>query len=210
MKTLWTFGDSNTAGHGCIPNFEYYEKYYKEGDKIWPEIISESLKTNLINMGKSGASNDMILDIIMQSFDDIKEGDIVIIGKTYSHRFDIPHPKKNELIPIFWDWEVFGPTPVISEFTKEEMGIIVDFLYHFMGSPLFDVRWDKRYDWIKGLLETKGCKCIVWDVNKELIRMETIHEVTKGKVDDWHMSFKGHKDFSIHMWNKWIKEKTLL
>ncbi len=208
MKTLWVFGDSHTAGHGSIPGFEYYEKYYKEGDKIWPEHLAEYLELTLVNRGKSGASNDLILDKIIDSFDEIKEGDVVIIGKTYSHRFDIP--QKGQLIPVFWDWEVFAPTPIITQFTEEEVKIIIDFLYHFMGSPLFDIRWDKRYEWVKGVLESKGCKVVVWDVNKELIRMETIFGVTKGKVDDWHMSFRGHKDFSIHMWNKWFKDKTLL
>jgi hypothetical protein len=206
--TLWVFGDSNTEGHGCRPNFEYYQKYYKEGDKIWPEWLSEYLGIHLVNRGKSGASNDLILDRIIDSFDEIKVGDVVIIGKTYSHRFDIP--QKGQLIPIFWDWEVFAPTPIISEFTQEEIEIIIDFLYHFMDSPLFDKRWDKRFEWVKSLLETKGCKVVVWDVNKELIRMESIFGATKGKVDDWHMSFRGHKDFSIHMLNKWFKEKTLL
>lgn len=207
-RTLWVFGDSHTAGHGCTPEFEYYQKYYKEGDKTWPEHLSEYLNVNLINKGKNGGSNDFILDIIMDSFNDIKEGDIVVIGKTYSHRFDVP--QNDELIPIFWDWEVFAPKPIKSKFTEEEIEIIVNFMYHFMGSPLYDKRWDKRYEWIKGIIEGKGCKVVVWDVTNELSRVETIFGVTKGKVDDYHMSFKGHKDFSIHMWNKWFKDKSLL
>lgn len=27
MNNLWCFGDSFTAGHGCTPEFEYYQKY---------------------------------------------------------------------------------------------------------------------------------------------------------------------------------------
>ena len=51
--TLWTFGDSNTAGWGCQPSDEYYKKYYKSGNKIWPEWLSELFDTNLKNFGKS-------------------------------------------------------------------------------------------------------------------------------------------------------------
>jgi hypothetical protein len=207
-QTLWVFGDSHTAGHGCTPYFEYYQKYYKEGDKTWPEHLSQYLDVNLVNRGKNGASNDFILDNIMESFDDIKEGDIVIIGKTYTHRFDVP--QKDELIPIFWDWVEFAPDTIVSQFTQEEQEIIVNFLYHFMDSPLFEIRWDKRYKWIKSILEKRGCRVIVWDVRNELKRVQIIKVATKGKIDDAHMSFQGHFDFYTHMCNKWFKEKTLI
>jgi hypothetical protein len=209
-KTLWAFGDSHTAGHGCTPWFEYYKQWYKEGDGIWTEHLANTLNLNPINRGRGGSSNDMILDKIIDSFSEIKKGDVVIIGKTYSHRFDVPHIYTKELLAVFWDWEEHAPNELISQFTKEEKEIIINFQYGFMLSPLFDERWDKRYEWIKGLLEAKGCKCIVWDVLKELKGMETIHKGTKGKIVDYHMSFKGHKDFSIHMWNKWFKDKTML
>lgn len=207
-KTLWTFGDSNTAGHGCTPYFDYYKKYYKEGDKIWPEHLAEYLNINLINRGKNGASNDTILDIIIETYDDINDGDIVIIGKTFSHRFDIP--QKNGLVSVFWDWDKFAADEYLSQFTREQMETIINFQYHFMDSPLFIKRWVKRYEWIKLLLEKKGCKVIIWDVSKDLSRYETIISSTKRKIDDYHMSFKGHKEFSVYMHNTFFKNKTVL
>ena len=214
MKTLWVFGDSHTEGHGCTPNFEYYQKYYTEGDKTWSEHLAQYLGINLINRGRGGASNDMIMDSIIESFDSIKKGDIVIIGKTYSHRFDVPHivPLTNtpELNAVFWDWEAFAPDSIMTQFTQREKEIIVDFQYHFMESPLFDMRWNKRYEWVKGILESKGCKVVVWDVKKELVGRETIYQATNRKMKDYHMSFKGHKEFFNYMLTKWIKEKTLL
>jgi hypothetical protein len=206
--TLWVFGDSHTAGHGCTPYFEYYQKYYKEGDKTWPEHLSQYLDADLINMGKNGASNDFILDNIMESFDDIRSGDIVIIGKTYSNRFDIEID--NKFCTIFWDWSALVGPMDKELLTNEQIETLTNFQYHFMDSPLFDKRWDKRFEWIKGLLENRGCKVIVWDVRKELRVAEIIKVATKGKIDDEHMSFKGHKDFYTHMLNKWFKEKTLL
>ena len=208
MKTLWTFGDSNTAGHGCTPYFDYYKKYYKEGDKIWPEHLAHYLKLNLINMGINGGSNDVILDSIMKSFDKIKKGDSVIIGKTFSHRFDIP--QKTGLVSVFWDWDKFAAKEYLNQFSKEEIETIINFQYLFMDSPLFVERWTDRYAWIKGLLETKGCKVVIWDVSKDLLEYETIISCTKRKVDDYHMSFYGHKKFSEYMYNTYFKGKTVL
>jgi hypothetical protein len=207
-RTLWVFGDSHTAGHGCTPIFEYYQKYYKEGDKLWSEYLAQYLKIELINRARNGASNDLILDNIIDVFDAITKGDIVIIGKTYSHRFDVP--QKDGLNSIFWDWEEFAMDDIRSQFTLEQRKCIMDFQYYFMLSPLFDERWNKRYKWIMNRLVKKGCKVIVWDVVKELKGIETIQKATKKKIDDGHMSFKGHLDFANHMWNKWFKEKTVL
>jgi hypothetical protein len=207
-RTLWVFGDSHTAGHGCTPIFEYYQKYYKEGDKLWSDHLAQYLKIELINRGRNGASNDMMLDTIIDSFDKIRSGDIVIIGKTYSHRFDVP--QNDGLNAIFLDWETFAMDDIRSQFTLEQRKCIMDFQYYFMLSPLFDERWNKRWEFVQKILEDMGCKVIVWDVREELKNIESIRQATNSKIDDGHMSFKGHLDFANHMWNKWFKEKTLL
>ena len=207
-KTLWVFGDSNTAGHGCTYQFDYYKKYHKEGDGIWPIHLSEWLDVDLENRGRNGSSNDLILDKIIDSFEEIKEGDIVIIGKTFSHRFDIP--QKEGLNSVFWDWKEFAAKEHTSQFTQEQIEVIVDFQYYFMDSPLFVERWNKRFQWISELLERRGCRVIVWDVSKELKGLKTINMDTSGKIEDHHLSFKGHYDFAKHMWNKWFKEKSLI
>ena len=47
-KYLWVFGDSFTAGNGCLAN-ELYTKYKKsDEDIIWPEIISSKLLNIII------------------------------------------------------------------------------------------------------------------------------------------------------------------
>lgn len=209
-QTLWVFGDSHTLGYGCLPGFEYYEKYYKDGDKIWPDIIGQYLNVNLINRGRSGSSNDMIMDNIIDSFNNIKNGDIIIIGKTYTNRFDVPNIQKNELIPIFWNWDIHESKETIEQFNQEQKETIINFQYNFMSSPLFNIRWDKRYRWIRSILEDMGCKIVVWDVTTELKKIETIGQVTNREINDGHMSFQGHFDFATYMWNKWFKEKTII
>jgi len=216
MKTLWVFGDSHTAGHGCTPTFEYYEKWYKEGDKLWSEHLAGYLKVNLENKGRNGCSNDIMLDRIIEWFYEIKEGDIVIIGKTYSHRFDVPQKEgfnsivRDGLNSIFWDWDTFANDDILSQFTLDEKKCIVDFQYYFMTSPLFDERWVNRYNWIKRLLEERGCRVIVWDVVKDLKGFQTIRMGTNNKIKDDHLSFQGHKDFFMYMLNKWFKEKSFI
>lgn len=207
-QTLWVFGDSHTAGHGCTHEFEYYQKYYKEGDKLWSEHLANYLSLNLINKGRNGASNDMILDTITDYFYKINKGDVVIIGKTYPHRFDVP--QETGLNAIFMDWHNAPINYIHSQFTMEEKKCIMDFQLYFMLSPLFEERWKKRMDWLKMVLEDRGCKCIVWDVWEELKGFETIKNATNKEVNDGHMSFNGHLKFANHMWSKWFKEKTLL
>ena len=94
MNNLWAFGDSFTAGWGCTPEFEYYKKYYKDGDKLWVEMLSDEMGLTLSNIGKDAASNDYIIDSIILNWKKIKQNDFVIIGKTFSHRFDIPIKKE--------------------------------------------------------------------------------------------------------------------
>ena len=207
-QTLWVFGDSHTAGHGCTPTFEYYKKYRKVGDDIWPNHLSEWLGVSLQNKGSNGNSNDSILDSVIDSFEEIKEGDIVIIGKTYSHRLDIP--QKDGFGPIFWDLDKLILDDILSQFTLEERMCIMDFQYYFMKSPLFNERWDKRFHWIKKVLEKIGCKVILWDVTIDLKRLKTIKIDTNNKIDDTHMAFKGHRDFANNMFMHHFKEKTLI
>ena len=71
MNTLWTFGDSFTFGHGCRPDGplpEYYNNYKKDGDDTWPNLLGSMLNTKVKNFGKCGASNDYILDSIIDNF----------------------------------------------------------------------------------------------------------------------------------------------
>ena len=71
MNKLWTFGDSFTAGHGCKETDEYYKKYYKEGDKLWAELLADEMGLTSTNIGFA-PSNAII------SATAIKENGVVI------------------------------------------------------------------------------------------------------------------------------------
>ena len=98
MGILWTFGDSFTFGHGCRPDAptnEYYYNYKSESDDVWPNLLGQKLNVEVKNLGKCGVSNDFIIDSIIDNFDMIKPNDVVIIGKSFYQRFDVPKLNNN-------------------------------------------------------------------------------------------------------------------
>lgn len=200
-STLWTFGDSNTAGHGCNPRDEYYEKYYKLGDNIWSVWLSEKLNVELKNLGKNGSSNDVIIDTIIEKWEEINKGDYVFIGMTHSHRFDVPI--NNHFESIVHD---FSKSKTENELTNDEFETIINFQYYFADNILYKNRQIKRFEWIKKLLIQKGCeKVILWNVQTDLKGLETIKDDTDGKIVDYHLSFKSHKLLSEIFYKKYFE-----
>jgi L-rhamnose mutarotase len=111
MANLWTFGDSFTAGHGCKyqenTNFSdndnnVYHNMYKDyidlNKKIWPELLSEFLNLELINLGKNGSSNEWIADNIITNIKNISKNDIVILQTSMFGRYDFPFKKEKSLM----------------------------------------------------------------------------------------------------------------
>ena len=107
MGKLWTFGDSFTAGHGC-KNFKningavhYYNKfkdYIDLNKRIWPGIVSDLLKLELVNLGRNGLSNESIADTIIVNIQNISINDIVILQTSTPGRYDFPFLKEKSLL----------------------------------------------------------------------------------------------------------------
>jgi hypothetical protein len=214
MNNLWTFGDSFTAGFGCTPEFDYYKKYYKEGDKIWAELLADEMELSLLNNAKNGASNDYIIDSIILNWKKIKQNDFVVIGKTFTHRFDIPIKKiftsrfndmpmtiENRWVTIL---DKFNLDNGYNLFNKEEFETVVNFNYYFAANSLYKERQDLRYDFLVKELEQKQVKVYLWDIvsSHGKIKFNTIQLDTKNEIIDGHFSFKGHIEFY-----KWISKK---
>lgn len=201
MHKLWTFGDSNTAGHGCHPTDEYYETYFKFGDSIWPVWLSEKLNVELRNFGKNGSSNDTIIDTIIGKWEDINRGDYVFIGMTHPHRFDVPI--NNQFESVVHD---FSKNISNINLTKEQFETIINFQYHFSDNILYKNRQIKRFEWIKKLLIQKECKLVIlWNVQTDLKGLQTIKDDTDGKIVDYHLSFKSHKLLSEIFYKKYFE-----
>lgn len=68
--------------HGC--SFTYGEELIDPKNQSWPAVLSRALNVELINLAKCAYSNDGIIHDIVTF--DFKEGDLVIIGWTHTHR----------------------------------------------------------------------------------------------------------------------------
>lgn len=199
MKKLYVFGDSFTKGCGCLYGEEYYIKYKKDKDKIWCEILSDELNIELVNKGVGLNSNDKIIDSVIREFDSFNESDIILIQKTFSHRFDIPNLNNDMLITI-------SPNPenLLINFynngsnffySKSEIEHL-EYVSVLFDSYLFIERQNLRFDFLKKMILNKNIKCFIWDINN-YFHLDRIIDDTKGKIVDYHWSFNGHKEISI-------------
>lgn len=207
MNKLWTFGDSFTFGHGCRPEgamTEYYYNYKTDSDGVWPDLLGQRIGVEVKNFGKSGASNDYILDTIFDNWDNFNEGDYVIIGYTYHDRFDVP--LNDSLISIFWEWDKYVDPAERDLFTKDQMQTLINFQYFFCNDEFYKNRYLKRFNFLDKRLKDKKINSFIWDVNfyQYHTRFEKIIHATDGKLKDYHFSFKGNKDFADMMYKKLI------
>lgn len=201
MATLYTFGDSFTAGVGCKPGDEYYEKYNKNNELIWPELVAKHYNIELINAGVGGCSNEIIIDNIIRYWNRIKPQDIVIISKTFSHRFDIPsHRNKKEFTsvwgPSWFNNKIFSDWP--------DLNILKSYLLLFrVDVNLYDIRHSNYLNFFRNQLQDiKDVTTLYWDVEKNIGNFERITEVTNGEIIDGHFSYQGHSDFANWVINK--------
>jgi hypothetical protein len=212
MNKLFVYGCSFTYGNGCLPNEIYPKKYKKsEDDLIWPEIVAKEIEYKLYNYGMGAISNDIIFDNMIETFDMISEGDIVILQKTFTHRFDIaPTRKKNH--PYVRKFLTITPTSNdVLKYEGYDTSEIDGILYNtwLMDNELNDMRVDNRFNFFKKLFLLKGVKkCIYWDVNKFTDKnvYERIQEHSNGEIIDAHWSYNGHREFSKVILNKLYQE----
>lgn len=225
-NALWTFGDSYTYGYSCrpdSPDLDYYHKYYTFGCDIWPNILAKKLKMSINNIGSLNATNDSILDDLINNFDNIQKKDVVILGKTLYQRFDVYNYKKNILWHIgphsLKDGKVPDNIFIAKDDelnnvckTNEEYEILLKFIYHFPLSKLHEERQNKRFDFIKNrLIIEKNIKLFYeWrteDLFFENKRFEDIGDCTE--INNIHLSFNGHQQFAEYMYKE-INKVNLL
>ena len=219
MSKLWVFGDSFTAGNGCLHNEEYTKYKESDDDLIWPEILAKNLNLELVNKGMGLYSNDKIIDSIIEAFDNIQHNDIVIIQKSFVHRFDIPNEIDNVLLTIapnskhMLNW-YSNNTNMKKKYNKFEMKAI-EYIAVAMDNKLIQERQNKRFNFLEKLIKNKGVKkCFVWDIIEAIqpdnLKYETIFKATNGKINDGHWSYKGHKDFAEYIIEQIEEEKIII
>lgn len=206
--SLWTFGCSFTRGDGSLEQDLYGNRFkVEENDLPWTSLLAKQLGLNLKNIGEGGIANDTILDKILLNWDNIVEGDYVIIGKTWSHRFDFPKCNDSlEMKSIVYrgeekDVKRWFDDATQGIFTPTQIECIKVFSAEFATQPAYSKRHDLRFEFIKkALLEHKKVKlCHIWDVEALWNSFELIVHATEGSINDYHWSFKGHKDFLAYL-----------
>lgn len=223
MGTLWTFGDSFTAGDGCVKtlairdgDFKYYNKYKEPDSDIWPNILGKTIGLDVKNMGKSGASNDYILDSIIDNFNMIEPNDVVIIEKTFYQRFDVPNSYDNTFHTQYGEALYLNSIDLMNnrekyKNNKLEIETILNYGILFSDNKLFKERQDKRFEFIKTQLNAKINKILIWDVSDFVYgKIETIGQHTRGEIKDYHFSFNGHKSFSDLLYKKLYTKPFLI
>jgi len=221
MATLWTFGDSFTAGDGCVENLairdgelKYYNEYKELDSDIWPNILGKTIGCDVKNLGKSGASNDYILDSIIDNFNMMESDDVVIIEKTFYQRFDVPKLNSNEFHTQYGEGLYSLSIDLkTNKYKKDKLEIetILNYGLLFADNQLFKERQNKRFEFLETLLKTKVSKILFWDVDSDLRKsIETIGQHTEGKIKDYHFSFNGHKTFSDFLYKKLYTKPSLI
>jgi hypothetical protein len=210
MKNLWTFGCSFTYGDGTLERDLYKQKYKRtERDLAWTELLANELKLNLVNCGLGGISNETILDILLLNWDRINEDDVVIIGKTWSHRFDFPKTiGSSQPQSIVYrggenDVKKWFDDLTVGIFNDAQIECIKVFSVDFATQPLYSNRHDNRFNFIKNRLikDKKVNFCHIWDVENLWNKYNLIVDATNNEIRDHHWSYKGHNDFFRDMLN---------
>jgi hypothetical protein len=169
---------------------------------------------NVKNLGKSGASNDYILDSIIDNFYMVQSNDVVIIQKTAYQRFDIPNLNTNKFHTQYGEQlHMLSIDLNKNKYNKNKLEIetILNYGVLFADHILFKERQDKRFNFIEKQLKNKINKIFIWDDYSDLRKsIETIEQHTKGKIKDYHFSFNGHKAFSELLHKKLYSKPTTL
>ena len=189
MNTLWAFGDSFTKGLGLVDDGHQYPPYKGKENLIWPQLLADHLGNNLQVIAFNGISNDMIWDNVIDKFDDITEGDTVVIGLTKCARFGVYSPGHKQT-GLFNKAPIRDSQLIGGDFAKWGLKNIRD--------NVMDVfkRNDTNFTFLCNQFEAKGVKAYYWN---ELLwsKFSTISQETRHGDDHW--GIRGHQQMFNHL-----------
>ncbi len=171
MGKLFLFGCSYTA--------EYEEEHgpYKEYKKFrggnfpptWGQLLSQKLNLELVNYATGGIGNDEIFQRVCKHSGEFKNGDVVIIGWTYMHRFRFTHPQHLDWLRLSTH---FTNPELISEETNTDISI----------SRTHPVYLEQLYDFenmIESLSKSTGFKLYFWSSDFKIIYTDSKRKTQK-------------------------------
>ena len=216
------FGDSFSDNSGCRQKDTYYEYDPKPDIPTWNNLLCKRLGVGYINKAKGGESNEYIQYSIQKNWNNIRPGDLVIIGTTLPTRVPIIIEKDH----VTLEDRIFSSSIanlhnefIFSYFKKSWVNldpyvlkeVILDFV-HYFKEP-FEKEWYQHhmegYDFLINRLTEKGVKVYFWEYNPIWDMFETIIDATNGKIDDPHWSWKGHYDMSEWIYKELLDKKLI-
>lgn len=220
MGKLWCFGDSFTAGHGCRPGDEYYDKYSNDRHQIWTKLVAEELGLEEKNLGIPGNSNPNIIKQVLENLSELKKVDTVILSSTLPFRTVLYNNHTEEIAPVTTDiilWPENNPDGdyFIQRYFKNdrERKLLLDYMYTFRMP--YEKQWTRYYEKqlcnIQVHLLGLGIKVYFWShkIWEAPSPFQIISTATKGKIIDGHWSWNGHQDFSNYLLQRIRKQEYL-
>ena len=227
MNNIWFFGDSFTHGTGCRPEDEYYKLYPpKDNDKLWVDIVSEKLNLNQKRNPRYGmGANPYLLSLFINEIPNMLDNDYVIIsdsnpdgvlafdkkrnkiGSINSGKFfNKKYSKEQELVHGQTSWHDY-----LSWSDDENKMVAVDY-----SKKYFAPHQDKWSEWyfnqVKSLskeLINRNIKVYFWSYKEWFLgSYNTIADIDES-LNDGHLSWLGHKQFSSFILNKIKLTKSL-
>lgn len=204
MNNLWVYGDSFSMDMNLdfADIFVQYCDYKKRNVNCYGDFIAKELNLNLINRAIGGIDNYTILENICKDIENIKEGDLVVIGWSSQTRFRIVYDITNYWVPVANQGDSFEPNLDNVSIQK----ILTNRLH-----DLYDLEiknWDKL---IKKSLMNNFLYTWTWYNMGFTNQFQNIKEETNGLVDDGHWSETGHENFAkyiLKIYYEW-KDKQL-
>lgn len=225
MDSIWFFGCSLTYGSGLT-------NMGASLDDRWSTLVCNHFGRKEENYGEPGASNEMILLNIRNCYDKIQPNDWVVLESTFAGRSfgyhketDLPikfnrvnpHGGLDKILQHFSGKSKGEKYGVYDHEKKERIyiphSVSSEQLFYDLAKYCANVRlpylnkWRKHYfnefNFYTNILKDKAAKVIYWDYDQRY-EFESIKEATNGKIDDYHFSPKGNKDFSVKIINELV------
>lgn len=208
MGRIFFFGDSITFGDGCNIGDEYRENYYKEGDKIWTDLVSEYFNMESKNFASSGCSSRSIISSFLKHIPEVTSDDKVVIFTGFYNRYDLTDKKGNNRVITNFLQENGDFTS--NNYSKSDIDLLTKFSLRFILQDSYrEAFFDDIFNYVHNNLKDKGIEHLIWSPAQisfyETLNKDgklTISYHTAGKIKDYHFSFPGHVIFS-----NWVIEK---
>ena len=201
---IWVFGDSFSADfEKYVPwkesNVNSYFKYKGYIPKSYSKLLSEKTGHDVINQSVIGCDNSLIFLTFMNTFSQIKDDDVVLIGWTAIERFKYAFEKQ-------WYPSKSPNFDVLSENTFDELTLHRENVM-YMREQMSIISF------IEKILKTQKVFQWTWStiVHSDLFMKSTITHETNGVVDDIHFGEIGHLKLFEHIHNEFkTKDKVKL